>query len=137
MKYLISLSIYFLFATPAFSQFDFLNQPPTIDKIKDFTTFENSGAQKIVLTGISPGKRESDKIVTIKAFSNNLNLINHPKIDYDQSTTAVLFFTPNMERHLHIRDLSLDSCRCSPIILIWVYQWPFRSIVTMLHKVST
>ncbi len=93
MKYLISLSIYLLFATPAFAQFDFFNKPPTIDKIKDFTTFENSGAQKIVLTGIGPGRGESNQTVTIKAFSNNLNLINHPKIEYDQSTTAVLIFT--------------------------------------------
>jgi len=71
------------------------NRTPTIDNIPNYgPILENAGIQIINLTGIGPGRNESDQTVSITAISDNESLIDKVDIDYDLGEIATLSFTP-------------------------------------------
>lgn len=71
------------------------NQPPTLDAISDLTLAYNSAAQKINLSGITPGAFDEIQKLKITAISSNPKLIPNLKVSYKTPLTdGSLSFKP-------------------------------------------
>ena len=114
MKVFFHSLIFSLLVSPVFAQFDFFNNPPTIDEIDDYgPVLENSGNHMVLLTGISSGDTNKDQIVTITVSTDNNELISNLFVEYDQGSTAVLRFglKPNANGKAEITVLLDDNQR--------------------------
>jgi hypothetical protein len=71
-------------------------QPPTLDPIGNVTVTENSSAETIVLTGITPGVQAQNEPLRFSIQSNNPRGISQPQIQYKSPAgTALLTFKPS------------------------------------------
>ena len=72
-----------------------VNQAPTLDAIPDpLKIRKNSGAQTILLTGITAGGHES-QVLAVTAVSGSTGLIPNPAVTYQSpNTTGTLSYTP-------------------------------------------
>src|SRR5262249_15381261 len=72
-----------------------VNYAPTLDPISNLTINENSGAQTVNLTGISPGASNQVQTLTVNATSSNPGLVPNPTVNYTSpNSTGTLSFTP-------------------------------------------
>ena len=72
-----------------------VNDPPTIDPIKDVVVDEGAGLQTVNLTGISAGPTNESQTITITATSDNPSVIPNPTVNYTSpDLTGTLTFTP-------------------------------------------
>jgi hypothetical protein len=71
-----------------------VNDVPVMDQLANITIDQDSSAQTVALSGISPGPNEIQAL-TITAESSNPSLIPAPRINYsDPSTVGSLTFAP-------------------------------------------
>ncbi len=76
-----------------------VNSPPTIDPIDNVTIDEDSPAQVVDITGISPGPSETGS-VTITATSSDPAIVPNPVVTHDgTSATGSLTFQPVANRN--------------------------------------
>ena len=72
-----------------------VNQPPTLNPIKNLTIYENVGLQTVTLSGITSGAANENQTLTVTATSSNTNLIPNPIINYTSANVSgSLTFTP-------------------------------------------
>jgi len=71
-----------------------VNDQPVFDQIASLSIDEDAGLQKIKLTGVSAGPKESQTLV-FSVSVDNPKLLNQPTITYNQGdSVAILSFTP-------------------------------------------
>jgi hypothetical protein len=72
-----------------------IENPPTIDPVKDLVLSQNAGTQSVALTGITAGWTNSTQALMVTAVSSNPSLIPNPGVSYSTpSTSGSLSFAP-------------------------------------------
>lgn len=72
-----------------------VNDPPTLDGLKDRSISEDSGTQTVSLTGLGSGAVNENQALTITVASSNQALIPNPTINYTSpAATGSLTFSP-------------------------------------------
>ena len=72
-----------------------VNQPPTLDPLRDLTINENAGMQIITLSGITSGATNENQNLALTAISSNPGVVPVPTLNYTSpDATGSLSFTP-------------------------------------------
>jgi hypothetical protein len=72
-----------------------VNQPPTLDAIRNLTITENAGLHTVSLSDVTSGSTTENQTLVVTAASSDTSLIPNPSVNYTNGkATGSLTFTP-------------------------------------------